>query len=367
MLAFGTENSLTYDVIGHEYMHAVEQNISSMTYKGESGALMEAYSDIFGELFEDLLDDGKINESMDWFHNKKGFDSSYEKMVADAMFFEEIGKTLRINGRNIAEPTENGLPDYYQGENWGDPAKTDKNHDYGYVHINNTIISHAAYLMWCGFEDNDEFEKLGIEEIADLFYITLECLPSDCTFEQFADYLRQKTDELGSLSDGQRLCVKEALRQVGLGGDEPVEPEPEPEEEPMTEQEELYEQYKTVLEQYSGDAKYALYDIDKDGLPELIVRKDPCSYIYTKTSNGMEESEEILFWQDLYEYEDDNGLLVQDGSTEIVWVNRYALNEGCEVERKEGVICVDDDNFDEMERTWTKLGFYPITDLSPLN
>ena len=56
-ISVGATCSPTIDTLGHEVTHAVEQSISRMTYEGESGALMEAISDIMGEIIEDWYND----------------------------------------------------------------------------------------------------------------------------------------------------------------------------------------------------------------------------------------------------------------------------------------------------------------------
>ena len=68
MLAFVTDNELSTELVAHEYMHSVERAISGMLYAGESGAIMEAYSDLFGEILEDY-NDGNLDGSCDWVHH----------------------------------------------------------------------------------------------------------------------------------------------------------------------------------------------------------------------------------------------------------------------------------------------------------
>ncbi|MCI5595350.1 MAG: VWA domain-containing protein [Lachnospiraceae bacterium] len=194
VLSFGTDNSLSVDVVGHEFAHSVERSISNMVYEGESGALMEAYSDIFGEISQDWMDDRTLNNSCDWI-----FDAN----------------------RNMIDPSLISYPDTYKGENWADTL--DEKADYGGVHTNNTVISHAAYLMTTGIGGNPNFEALSTDELAKLFYLTLFSIPSDCTFSQFR-YVLQNTANIlykqGILSDKQRWCVSNAMFQVG------IDPEP---------------------------------------------------------------------------------------------------------------------------------------------
>lgn len=158
LLSFGYKYDVSQiDVVAHEYTHSVELTISSMIYEGESGAIMEAYSDIFGELIQ-----AKATQSEpDW-----------------------IMYPAKVN-RNICEPSKSktALPDTYKGEHWqtteNEKDKKGKStNDYGHVHDNSTVISHAAYLMWNGSM------KIDSDTLAKLWYRALFMLQSNATFSQ---------------------------------------------------------------------------------------------------------------------------------------------------------------------------------------
>lgn len=183
-----SEYSSDLDVVAHEYMHGVESTVSSMIYKGESGAIMEAYSDIFGELVEDYSKDGVLNGDCDW----------------------------DVIGRNFIEPVSNDYPNTYRGEHWADTTNLD--YDNGGVHINNTVLSHAMYLMWNGI-DGDENKKINTSEIAELWYRALYFLQSNATFRQCANAVvvaAQQMEHNGKISEEQVACVKDAFIRVGI-------------------------------------------------------------------------------------------------------------------------------------------------------
>ena len=190
VLSFGTDNSLSLDAIAHEYTHSVERSISHMAYQGESGALMEAYSDIFGEIVEDWANDGMFDGDCDWIHNRR---------------------------RNLMSPdsSRKSLPSSYQGTYWKNTADLSKKGDHGGVHTNNAVISHAAYLMWKGIDGSDSFEALTTEQLAKLFYATLYTLPEDCTFSQFRT-LTQHTARTMNFTEKQLRCISNAFFQVGI-------------------------------------------------------------------------------------------------------------------------------------------------------
>ena len=191
LLSFTTDCSLSYDLIGHEYRHSVTASIKDgLIYESESGALNEAYSDIFGELFEDWVDDKQLNNSCDWIHN---------------------------NGRNLINPLESNDPNFYKGANWVDTSDT--NNDHGGVHTNQTVISHAAYLMSTGLDIDNSVEHLTNLQLAKLFHTTSYVLPSTCTFEDFskrlyiiANYMYENNE----ITEKQLLCVARAFEYVGL-------------------------------------------------------------------------------------------------------------------------------------------------------
>lgn len=61
-----TEMYLSPDVIGHELTHGVTQNESALRYQGESGALNESISDVFGCVFNQWLNQWAVTEPRGW-------------------------------------------------------------------------------------------------------------------------------------------------------------------------------------------------------------------------------------------------------------------------------------------------------------
>jgi len=61
-----TEMYLSPDVIGHELTHGVTQNESALRYEGESGALNESISDVFGVVFNQWLNQWAVTEAKGW-------------------------------------------------------------------------------------------------------------------------------------------------------------------------------------------------------------------------------------------------------------------------------------------------------------
>lgn len=294
VLSFAINNSMSYDTFGHEFTHSVEQSISNMVYLGESGALMEAYSDIFGEIFEDWQKGKTLNADCDWVHSDSRNLENPLSIEHQVCYYEYIGEVCPLKEKGGSH-VQNGFftvsegllaacqvmrpanPNYYQGEAWKDTTPQydlhtgETTNDYGGVHINNTVISHAAYLMYNGISGNNpNFEALTTEELAHLFYETLFTLPSDCSFSQFRTLLQNMAEIMyhqGRLSYQQSRCVSNAFFHVGI----------DPSIMPVSKDGlcvdvygidgQLYEDYTLYVRHNSGAEKtYSYDDIADDGI-----------------------------------------------------------------------------------------------------
>lgn len=183
ILVFGNECDIDIDTVAHEYMHSVEQSMKGLTYSGESGAIMEGYSDIFGELVEDWSDNNNLDNSCNW--------------------FTENGDIF--NDRNMASPKSSLNPRVYHGTFWKDSE--DLKDDHGGIHTNSTVISHIAYNM----TQSTQYTALSNSDIAKLWYQTLFVLPTDCCFEELRIYMELTAQKIG--------LSKEKQQQVSLAFD----------------------------------------------------------------------------------------------------------------------------------------------------
>ena len=190
VINFGNANRYNYDKsayidwVAHEYMHGVEHNHSGMIYQGESGAVMEALSDIFGELVEG------------W--SKK----------------EEPNWIFTETQRNMKNPASQNYPAAYHDEHWAD--SNDLEDDNGGVHTNNTVISHAAYLMWNGGINENADKKISTEQLAKLWYRAMLMMPADCDFTTCRQMVEWAALAVDGITDEQRACIAEAFDMVGI-------------------------------------------------------------------------------------------------------------------------------------------------------
>lgn len=148
------------DIVVHEYVHAVTDATAGLIYENESGALSEAYSDIFGEVVDQLNGAGNDSPAALW----------------------ELGEDSPIGAfRDMANPGLLGQPD--RVTTWRCTAL-----DNGGVHTNSGVINKAAYLMAEGGTFNEvTINPLGIETMARVHYraLTVYLTPAATVLEHF--------------------------------------------------------------------------------------------------------------------------------------------------------------------------------------
>lgn len=129
------------DVVAHEVSHGVIQRTANLIYNGQSGALNESFSDIFGEMVE-----------------------------ARTMGNDWILGTVLPPGlqRNLRDPSSLLIP----GTNTPYPSKMSEfivtESDNGGVHINSSILNHTYYLLAEGLEN-----AIGLRDAEQIFYRAL--------------------------------------------------------------------------------------------------------------------------------------------------------------------------------------------------
>ena len=174
--------SAALDVVAHEYTHGVTAFTAKLANEGQSGALNEAISDIFGC----FVTYGSGNGS-DW----------------------QVGETIyHPNGRGQA------MRDLQRPHATANPATMaeyqDTTDDQGGVHLNSTIVSHAAYLMT---EGDGHVAPLGPTAAQKIWYRALtRYLTSRATFLDAADATLRAAHDLG----GGEASVRAAWVAVGV-------------------------------------------------------------------------------------------------------------------------------------------------------
>ena len=120
------------DVIGHELTHGVTEDETGMQYLGQSGALNESISDVFGSLVKQHKK-GQKAEQADWLI---GVDVFTPKIKGDAL------RSMKAPGTAYDDPVLGKDP---QPAHMKDFVKTSE--DNGGVHTNSGIPNHAFYVV----------------------------------------------------------------------------------------------------------------------------------------------------------------------------------------------------------------------------
>ena len=179
------------DILAHEYHHGITKFLSKgLAYSGESGALDEAFSDIFGLLVA-------------------GADKN---LSPDVDAFWEFGADGTVAGdalRSFKNP-----PYYYQYSsryvcNSHAFGQHDNSCDNGGVHYNSMIASYVQYAA-C--------KKLPgyftIENIAQLWIETIKTIPANATLIDFAEKIRTAAANLNFSEEAQQ-AIADALDESG--------------------------------------------------------------------------------------------------------------------------------------------------------
>ena len=176
LIAFGEAEPFAgvLDIVGHELTHGIIDNTANLIYLNQSGALNEAFSDIFGEAIE-----AHSFGQTDW----------------------EVGAQLGTPLRSFKDPgskfsffTFSGYP-ASMSEFVKLPA-TSKG-DNGGVHINSSIINHAFYLLAEGMDG-----AIGIDAAEQIFYraLTVYLVPRSQFIDARLALIQSATDIYGERS-----------------------------------------------------------------------------------------------------------------------------------------------------------------------
>jgi len=184
----------TVDITAHEITHGLTEFTAGLVYANESGALNEAFSDIFGTVVE--------------FYAKP----------TDANW--TIGEDIGAAFRSIANPNMYQNPDTYYGDYW-DPSEE--------VHNNSTVFSHWFYILVNGktgtndIGNNFSVTGIGIDKAAKIAYYTLvNYLPTSATYSDARFYTILTATDLYGPCSAEVEAVTNAMYAIGVG--DPYQP-----------------------------------------------------------------------------------------------------------------------------------------------
>jgi hypothetical protein len=189
--------TIAVDVIGHELTHGVTELTAGLTYRGQSGALNESLSDVFGSLVKQQQL-GQDAASADW-------------LIGAGLFTPQVQgvalRSMKAPGTAYDDPQLGKDPQPATMDGYVDT--TDDN---GGVHLNSGIPNHAFYLAATAIGGH------AWEGAGQVWYdvLTGGSLPSDADFATFAqatvDAARRRFGE----DAAQATAVLQAWQQVGV-------------------------------------------------------------------------------------------------------------------------------------------------------
>jgi Zn-dependent metalloprotease len=189
--------TISIDVIGHELTHGVTEDEAQLVYQGQSGALNESVSDVFGSLVKQHVLGQKADEA-DW-------------LIGAGLLKNAAGQALR----SMKEPgTAYDLPllgKDPQPAHMSDYVVTTS--DNGGVHINSGIPNRAFYLAATNIGGN------AWEAAGSIWYETLRDprLRPTARFQTFARATLRAAQRLGhDTGSSEYQAVQDAWTQVGI-------------------------------------------------------------------------------------------------------------------------------------------------------
>ncbi|SNQ60462.1 Protease PrtS [Candidatus Methanoperedens nitroreducens] len=192
-----TNFSKSLDVIAHELAHGVTQWTANLAYKGQSGALNEHFSDVFGSVITQHVE-GQTADTADWLIGDEIMGPELKGEALRSMLEPGIAYDNELMGKD----TQPGhMNDYYKGsaDNYG-------------VHINSGIPNKAFYLA--ATEMN-----LGTDKAALIWYNALQKLWPTANFNDAVKVIAQSAKDLaneGKVPKGSPQKVRAAFKAVGL-------------------------------------------------------------------------------------------------------------------------------------------------------
>ena len=190
------------DIIAHEWIHGLTQYTANLTYNGESGALNESFSDVFGAMIERAVTGETANT---W-------------KIGEAAFTPAVpGDALRYlnnprQGANLGY-TADDQPDHYLDRYTG-------TQDNAGVHVNSGIANYAFYLTAKGgtHRRGGTATGIGADAAARIWYRALTTyMTSSTNFAAARTATMNAARDLFGLQSASQIAVQQAWCLVGVG------------------------------------------------------------------------------------------------------------------------------------------------------
>jgi hypothetical protein len=196
------------DVIGHELTHGVTEKTAGLIYQGQSGALNESISDVFGSLVKQR-ELGQDAASADWLIGAGLFTPSVKGQALRSM---KAPGTAYDDPRLGKDPQPATMSGYVE--------TTDDN---GGVHLNSGIPNHAFYLAATAIGGN------AWEGAGQIWYdvLTGGKLAPDADFAAFAAATVAAAGDRFGVGSTQQAAVIKAWQDVEVAVQAPDQPPPD--------------------------------------------------------------------------------------------------------------------------------------------
>ena len=179
-------------VCGHEITHGLTERTANLYYEYESGALNEAFSDMFGAAIAYYASD-----TLKW----------------------TIGDELGSAFRDMSNPKVFQNPNTYKGQYW-----VSDNSDNGGVHTNSGPANYWFYLLSCGGSGVNDFgvsyniTPIGIDKADSVaFYTLTENLTETSDYQETYELSLMVAADLFGECSPELLTVADAWRAIGVG------------------------------------------------------------------------------------------------------------------------------------------------------
>lgn len=184
------------DVIGHELSHGVTQYEAALQYEGQSGALNESFSDVFGSLVKQYALRQKA-EKADWLIGNGLFSKKVKGIALRSMKAPGTAYNDSIIGK---DPQPNHMKNYVNTTS-----------DNGGVHINSGIPNRAFYLTAI------ELGGFAWEKAGKIWYVTLtEKLNERSNFQDLANMTTEVSKHLYGKGSAEQKAVLKSWNLVGI-------------------------------------------------------------------------------------------------------------------------------------------------------
>lgn len=188
--------TIALDIIAHELTHGVTQYTGNLRYYGQSGALNESFSDVFGSLVKQRKKNHTVQEA-NW-------------IIGEGLFTENVNgvgiRSMSAPGTAYDDPVLGKDPQPAHMDNYVTTIQ-----DNGGVHINSGIPNRAFYLTAMEIGGH-AWEKAGR-----IWYLTLrDKIPTNANFQEAANLLHATACELYGETNAEQQAVRTGWAGVGI-------------------------------------------------------------------------------------------------------------------------------------------------------